>query len=142
MGRQQERKLKAAEVQKGRLIAQPTKSDTPSTQQMKPVFSFEHLRTKYCISCCDKDQKAALADRLRELGQITWAEIQSAPRLKQGCEVIAHDSIKGDGIPSHITADMNLLAIRFCGKAPMVGYRDGRVFNVIWLDRDFTLYNH
>jgi len=24
----------------------------------------------------------------------------------------------------------------------MVGYRQGHIFHVLWLDRDFTLYDH
>jgi hypothetical protein len=45
-------------------------------------------------------------------------------------------------IPSHLQSDINLLAFRFCAKAPMVGYREGNVFHVVWLDRAFTLYDH
>ncbi|MEG4867017.1 MULTISPECIES: hypothetical protein [Microcoleaceae] len=43
-------------------------------------------------------------------------------------------------IPSHLQDDVNFIAFRFGGMAPMVGYRDGAVLYIIWLDRDFTLY--
>jgi hypothetical protein len=34
------------------------------------------------------------------------------------------------------------LAFRFFDKAPMVGYRKEEVFYVLWLDREFKLYQH
>ena len=72
---------------------------------------------------------------------MTWAQIKTADRMGLGFETIARSSITA-GIPRHITDDVRLLAFRFFGNAPMVGYRDGRVFFVLWLDRSFTLYNH
>ena len=42
-------------------------------------------------------------------------------------------------IPSVITPDVKILAFRFCA---MVGFRDGVIFHVVWLDRGFTLYDH
>ena len=45
-------------------------------------------------------------------------------------------------MPPHITGEVNLLAFRFFGRRPMVGYRNRTTFHVLWLDRDFTLYSH
>lgn len=42
--------------------------------------------------------------------------------------------------PACITPDVTLIAFRFWGKAPMVGFRDGRTFHIVWLDVDFSLY--
>ena len=54
-----------------------------------------------------------------------WSQRRPMPRTGQGWEIISQDAIKGDG------------------KAPMVGYRskDG-VFDILWIDHDFTLYDH
>ena len=46
------------------------------------------------------------------------------------------------GIPQTITEDVPLLAFRFSGPKPMVGFRTDAVFNIVWLDRDFSVYNH
>ncbi len=134
--------LKPGKTNTGKLVAAPQGGESGSTQQKKPVFSLEFLRRKYCLSCCDAVEKVAFADRIHELSQLTWAEIAAANRHKQGFEVIAHDSITGDSVPGHITDDTNLLSFRFCGMKPMVGYREGRIFHVLWFDRDFTLYDH
>ena len=43
----------------------------------------------------------------------------------------------------HLTEDVQrLIAFRFAGNAPMVGYRVQAIFYILWLDRDFTLYDH
>lgn len=72
---------------------------------------------------------------------MTWAEINIAPRHGSGHEIISRGAIKFS-VPAHITEDVNLLAFRFHGKAPMVGYRDGAIFYAVWIDPHFKLYNH
>ena len=73
---------------------------------------------------------------------MTWQQIFSADKHGLGAEKIFRKSIKVS-IPKHITEDVDyFIALRFCGKAPMVGYRIKDIFRLIWLDRDLTLYNH
>lgn len=90
---------------------------------------------------CQTDEKAALADRLHEMSQLTWEQLRQAPKHGQGYEKISRDAIR-PSVPAQVTPDVNLIAFRFCGKAPVVGYRNRRIFHVLWLDRAFTLYNH
>lgn len=54
------------------------------------------------------DEKAALADRLHELSQLTWQQIQQAPRHGQGSETIARTSMKVV-VPPAITEDTPIL---------------------------------
>ncbi|NOT58991.1 MAG: hypothetical protein HOP19_02075 [Acidobacteria bacterium] len=115
--------------------------DEPNHDQKCPVFSFEHLQSAYCITNCTSDERAAFTERMRLLSQLTWAQIKCLPKHGLGFEKIAQHAIQ-TGIPSHITADVALIAFRFFGKAPMVGYRDRRIFHILWFDRDFTLYDH
>ncbi len=82
-----------------------------------------------------------MTDILYQLSQLTWSQIKASPRHGLGYEKIDRNAIKSS-IPIHIKDDVNFIAFRFCGMAPMVGYRDGAVFYIIWLDRDFTLYPH
>lgn len=123
-----------------RIKAQVVPSVSP--QQMRPKFSLEHLRRSHCISSCAKDEKAALADRMHELSQLTWQQIAQAPKGGQGSEIISRNAIGEETIPSVITEDTNIIAFRFSGKAPMVGYREAEVFHIVWLDRAFNLYDH
>lgn len=135
-------KLKRPAVASEQLLTASLSHRVGSSQNEHPVFCLEFLRPAYCLSKCDVKEKAALADTLHELSRLTWSQIQAAPRHGKGCEKIDRASIKGDSIPLHITDDTHLLAFRFFGKAPMVGYRTDRIFHLVWLDRDFTLYSH
>ena len=111
--------------------------------RLPPIFSFEHMRAGngYSVDCCDAEHRAALAARLFKLSQMTWLNIKNSPRHGLGTEKIARSSIRAP-IPQKVTEDASLLALRYNGKAAMVGYRDGRVFYVVFLDHTFDLYSH
>ena len=125
--------------EKSKHLAVQNKSE-PSPESLPPIFSLRYLNKEYCLSKCEKDEKAAFADTLHRLSNLTWAQIKAAPRQGLGYEIIPRKGIPG--IPAHVTDEVNLIAFRFCAKAPMVGYRDRTTFHIIWLDRDFTLYDH
>lgn len=127
--------------EKGKKIATPSPTRNPSPEQQKPIFSLVNLRKDYCLSACNKDEKAAFADTLHQLSQITWNEISSSSRHGLGYERISRNAIRS-GIPNHVKEDVNFIAFRFFGKAPMVGYRDENIFHIVWIDRAFSLYNH
>lgn len=120
-----------------------TNNSAPLTFE-KPVFSLQYLCTDraYDVEHANIEDQAAFAKRIAKLSQMSWNDIRQAPRHGLGSEIIAREAINV-GIPSHITEDVNLLAFRFNGMKPMIGYRCSRgVFHVLWLDRDYTIYNH
>lgn len=126
--------------EKGERFSAKETTDIPPEQE-PPLFSLRYLQKDYSLSQCTKDEKAAFADTLYQLSQLTWSQIKASSRHGLGYEKIDRNSISS-AIPTHIKEDVNIVAFRFFGMAPMVGYRDGAVFYVIWLDRDFTLYPH
>jgi hypothetical protein len=73
---------------------------------------------------------------------MTWGEIQRSYRHGGGSEIIPRYRFGKRSFPPEVTEDVNILAVRFHGNAPMVGYRIDRLFTVLHLDRDFTLYDH
>jgi hypothetical protein len=112
-----------------------------STQDLSPVFCLKHLRGKYCLSSCEMAEKASFADTLHKLCKLKWSDIQRSHRHGVGCETIDRKQISQQ-LPSEATDDVALLAFRFEGKKAMVGFRKNRIFHILFLDRDFTLYNH
>lgn len=112
-----------------------------SVDAMTPWFCFANLRPSHCISQCTRDERSALAETLRKLSSLTWRELRAAPRHGLGYEKIGRSSFQAP-IPPAITEDVELLAFRFNGKAPIVGYRLDRVFHVVWVDRAFDVYKH
>ena len=113
-----------------------------STNSSKPIFNLEYLDGPYGLSECNAEEKAAFADTAFRLSRLTWGEIQRAPRHGLGHETITHHAIRGVKLHTVVTAETTLLAFRFSGHKAMVGFREGRVFVILYLDRDFTLYNH
>ncbi|MFZ5959809.1 hypothetical protein ACOXVJ_20100 [Pseudomonas knackmussii] len=112
-----------------------------SPEQKPPLFSFEFMQPAYCVSECTADERGQVLSKMRTLSQMTWQQIKQAPRHGLGFEIIGRDSFKA-AIPTFLTPEINLISFRAIGMAPMVGYRDGRIFHILWIDRDFTVYDH
>lgn len=73
---------------------------------------------------------------------MSWLEINQAPRHGLGFEKIPRKQISVKP-PEHVTPDItHFWAFRFFGKAPMVGYKEGEIFFVLWFDEEFKLYDH
>lgn len=106
-----------------------------------PVFCLKYLHKKYDLDKCEDKEKIALITRMRKLSAMTWKDIQLADKHGFGTEKLPQHIINAS-IPSHLSKDEVLLAFRFDGKKPMVGYRNSFIFHVLYLDRDFTLYAH
>lgn len=134
------RKLRDPELNSGKYI-KPKAVIEETPDQQPPVFSLQYLQPGYTLGECDKDEAAAFAKMIGRLSQLTWSEIKTAARHGLGFEKIARNALKAP-IPSHITDDVNFIVFRFSGLKPMVGYRDGAVFHVLWLDCKFRLYDH
>lgn len=121
------------------LIGYPPRAE--STDKERPVFSFHLLQKGYCITDCEKHEKAGLADCLRKLSNFCWLELKNDKKHGLGCEKIDKHCIKAP-MPEITPKTDSFLVFRFHGKAPMVGYRDGKIFHILWLDRNFRLYDH
>lgn len=118
-------------------------AEKQSDSERRPAFSFEDLSNEraYSFDGLDKKQKALFASTLHVLGRMTWAEIRNSHRHKNGHEIILRDSLKVT-VPDHVTPDVNILAFRCFDKAPMLGYKDGHIFKLLWLDPNMKCYDH
>ncbi len=109
-----------------------------SSNTLHPIFDVSDLsKGPYSLALCTKDEKSAFADKLVEMSQSSWQELFQANRHKQGYEIIENYPK-----PSNLTDDVKIIAFRFYGMAPMIGYRQEQIFHIIALDRDFTAYKH
>ena len=134
---------------KGRFNAQFNKGNRLTVEEpedynkMVPLFSLERLQSgSYCLSNLDKEDKAAFADAIFKRRNSTWNEIQQKDRHGLGFEKISVNSIR-PSVPKFITEDQaNLIAFRFNGLKPMIGYRSKNVFYVLWFDHNYSVYDH
>lgn len=132
--------IKRPKPQGGNRVSAPSSGGGPPTLE-HPVFCLRDLQRNYDLNDCSHDQQRALVQKFRELSRLTWIEIRSAHRHGLGAEKISHDAII-PAVPPVVTQDVTLLAFRFSGRNPMVGFRSGPVFKILWLDHNFTVYDH
>ena len=76
-----------------------------------------------------------------KLSQMTWLEIRQAPRHGLGQEKIAKEAISIP-VPPQVSEDAELIALRYFNLHPMVGFRDGRIFYILFVDHKMDLYRH
>lgn len=131
-------RIRKVDANQGQRILATISSERPDEQH--PTFSFEYLED--CdLRHIDKKHLVSLIGTMQMLGQMTWQQIKQSPRHGLGFEKISQNAIRR-GLPSSVTPDTILIAFRFSGKAPMVGFRREATFFVVWLDHDFSLYKH
>lgn len=122
-------------------IKDPPDRPAVSTNTLHPAFCFRYLQNGWDLDTLEQEEKLALIEKMVQIGGLTWQQIQGTQRHGNGHEKISQDAIRA-GKPECVTSDVQLLAFRFCGKKPMVGFRSDKVFYVLWFDREFKLYNH
>lgn len=132
--------IKQPKVDKGLHIS-ATQDLFPKEVFNYPVFCLKYMQKDYSLNQCEKEEKISLIERMYQLSSLTWPQIRVTQKHGFGYEKINRDAIRAP-IPQHITPDISLYAFRFDGKKPMVGYITHFIFHVVYLDRDFTLYNH
>ena len=108
-----------------------------------PIFCFKYLREKkHGLKQCTIKEKEKLLHRLHKLSQMTWRDIQFAPKHGLGSEKIARKALSSISLPDIITPDVNFYAIRFDGPKPMIGFRTDYVFHIVFLDTKMKAYKH
>jgi hypothetical protein len=135
-------KLHKPPPNKGKKLSLSGSSETVKVDysREKPIFCLRYVDPSYCITLCNKDDKAAFAERIRKLSTMTWNQIINADRRGFGREKIARDSLPNP--PSSVSEDVTFIALRFSGMKPMVGYQQNEIFHILWFDRDYNLYEH
>jgi hypothetical protein len=134
-------RLKQRSPDKGKKVGISETEVKRDYDRERPTFCLRFVDPNYCITACDTEDKAAFADKIRRMSQMTWVELRMAPRHGMGSEKINRSAIKRP-IPTHIPEDAALLAFRFSGMKEMVGYRMQGMFHIVWFDCDFSLYDH
>jgi len=127
-------------VTQGKNVKVAVSSSAPDIDY--PVFCFKHLHKDFCLDQCDQDDKQSLLEQLVKLSQLTWQQITQTHRHGMGFEKIDRNALKSK-CPAFITEDINhLLAFRYNGMKPFLGHRNRFVFHIVFIERDYTLYDH
>jgi len=133
------KKIKRRQLERKEKIKPHESSDKPPLSEY-PAFSLYYEDREYGLNKCTKEEKAAFADKISKLSQRKWGEIINSPGI--GCTIFKDNSQLTRPIPPHISPDVKLIEIHFQGNKPMLGYREGSIFYVIFFDPKFALYKH
>ncbi len=75
------KKIKRTRAASKRRIKAPAVTSI-SSDAVKPIFSLRHLDKNFSLTKCTKEEKAAFADTLYKLSQLSWQELRQAPRRR------------------------------------------------------------
>lgn len=109
-----------------------------------PIFSFEKMqdRSGHSVSCCDREDLYHLLKRIYMLNRLPWRDIRQASRKGYGVEKIARSAIKY-AVPTTVTDDNDYFhALHYSGKKRFIGYKVQQVFYILWIDHNFSVYDH
>jgi hypothetical protein len=116
----------------------------PDIDAKPPAFSFEKMQddSGHSFNCCIDDDRLALAKRIFMLSRIPWKQIMLAPSGGLGAEKIPRYRIRA-AVPRAITEDVSYFySLHYSGKKRFIGYRISQIFHILWVDHDFTVYDH
>ena len=137
-------KPKISKSKRKTILESRAKSTGGSTNLEYPAFCFNEIQKSYGLDDCnDNDDRISFANKIVKLGSMTWSQIQSAPRHGLGFEQIDKNSIKAS-LPNNTPPDRTFLAFRLGGSKNKVilGYREDRLFHVVWIDTKGSTYKH
>lgn len=110
-----------------------------------PIFDLRYMHKDYSINTkkVQKDDKVRLMSTLYKLSQHSWQALQLAPRHGMGYEKIAKNDIN-PSIPDckWISPDTVFFAFRYHGLKSMVGIKKGSTFLILYIDYNYTVYDH
>ncbi len=135
-------KIRHPSAYAGKRIASP--EQTYESSNMKhPVFCFQYIDSVYGIEKCEKNEKLDILKTLFQLSLQNWRDLLQKSKSQKGFTTIPREQLRRPA-PSHLTDDTSIIKVRFKDAKTLLGYRgdDGVVFHIVWIDRDFTLYDH
>jgi hypothetical protein len=123
-----------------------------AAKESRPLFSFRYIsQSAFCPKKCSHEQLKSYADKLRILSDLEWSKIDSSPRELNGYELIPVKSLNGGAsLPEIFAKHDSVCVFRFGGgggvasktSGRIAGIRQGEKFYVLFIDRNFALYDH
>ncbi len=142
MGTKRSRNIRKARKQGSTSIREPER-EPKRVLGTAPVFGLSEMASDYCITRCSKPIRAAFASELRRLSQLSWGQIHSTHRKGMGCEKIYLKQIRKQAVTNALTEDIDSLRVfRFGGNGRMGGYKKEDLFQTIFVDENFEVYDH
>lgn len=132
---------KANECRSGKLKQEAI--EQVNYNRSKPKISLEFLQGKYCVSKCQKHEKAQIIDTLHKISQHTWQEIIQEGKYGFGYEQIEVSQLKC-ALPQNTIFDNldKVTVFHNTPKIPIIGFRIQDTYYIFCIDRNYKAYNH
>jgi hypothetical protein len=114
-----------------------------NSDDLPPVFGMDQMRSPYTVKECHAAGKSKeLLEALWRRSKSSWRELTFGDHTKTGFEPIFQSEVPGSRVVG-MTPDQKLLVLRFAGGAcRIVGYRQERIYHIVWVDTKLDLYDH
>ena len=108
------------------------------------MFAFYYMKYggPYCVSRCDRSDKADITEKIVALSQLSWKDLNQEPRETYGHEQIPLKQFRTTNFPAEIvTPDVkSLMVFRYSQGGRLAGVRVHDIFHVILAGPD--IYPH
>lgn len=102
-----------------------------STDNQTPLFSFRCVCKTHCqLSEWEKTEIKSLISTLQKVEGLLWRDIKK----HQGLDYKPVDKVAYK-LPSSVPPDATIEELKVNKQRRLVGYRSGRIFNLVWFDR-------
>lgn len=110
------------------------------------LFSFQRVQAgKYSWEALSGNakRKADVSEATYRRRDLTVNEIHQLSHWKLGFEPIPLDQLRGVSRPPFLTPEVDSIQVlRMPDNGRLLGITEGRVFYVLWIDFDLSIYNH
>ena len=133
-------KISKKSEKKSRFEAEQIKGDF---NQCKPKLSFEFLSGDWCISQCQRDEKAEIIDSLHRISKYTWQDCIQLGKSGCGYEQLDRSQIKCTIPRDDFFKNLDKVTVfHRKKKIPIIGFRIQDVFYIFCIDRKYNAYKH
>ena len=106
---------------------------------LTPLFSFKHLDDKLIKQIQAKDWFQIIF-KIKKLESIKWGRIQAdSYKNGHGCEYIKRKRLNF-AIVTEFSDKEKFAVFRYTQKGRIIGYRDRRIFYILWIDPKHEAY--
>lgn len=116
-----------------KIPAKATELHKQSTDNETPVFSFKHVCENHCqLSEWQKQELSILIGTFKAMENLCWKDVRKSAGLNMKPVT---DSIVYS-LPHSVPSDATIQEVKVDDGKRLFGYRAGRVFCIIWFDRN------
>jgi len=107
-----------------------------------PVLCLRHAHPRFGVEQLNDKQRSELLLKWSKRVQHSWTELQTHGKHGLGYEMIPASMIKPQ-CPHETLAQDKYLVFRHQGNLPMIGFKAGTVFHVLWIEAEYNaVYEH